>query len=168
MKIIIIGYRGTGKTSVSKQLADELDLKYLSTDNLVVEKENATINETVKKKGWDYFRERETEVIEEIKELDNCVVDTGGGVIEDKRNIANLKQNSKIILLTADIKTIIQRIEGAADRPSLTKDKSFTEEVEEVLTKRMPLYLEAADAAIDTTRLTIPQVVQKIREYLKE
>src|SRR3989338_65961 len=114
MNIALIGYRGTVKTTVSKLLADELGYKLLSTDALIVEHANLSISELVKKSGWEKFRAIEKEVISEIAEFDDCVFDCGGGIVEDWENIAALKKNktTKIILLTANINIIAERIQG--------------------------------------------------------
>ncbi|HIH42813.1 TPA: shikimate kinase [Candidatus Woesearchaeota archaeon] len=167
MNIALIGYRGTGKTTVSKLLADELGYKLLSTDALIVEHANMGISELVKKSGWEKFRAIEKEVISEIAEFDDCVFDCGGGIVEDWENIAALKKNktTKIILLTANINIIAERIQGS-DRPSLTS-KSIVNEIEEVLNKRRKLYEKAADVKIDTSKLTVQEIVKKIRKQLR-
>src|SRR3989338_3806153 len=167
MNIALIGYRGTGKTTVSKLLADELGFKLLSTDALIIEHADASIPEIVKKHGWEKFRAIEKEVISEIAVFDDCVFDCGGGIVENWENIAALKKNktTKIILLTADINTIAERIQGS-DRLSLTS-KSIVNEIEEVLNKRRKLYEKAADIKIDTSKLTVQEIVNKIRKQLR-
>ncbi|MBI2135532.1 shikimate kinase [Candidatus Woesearchaeota archaeon] len=167
MNIALIGYRGTGKTTVSKLLADELGFKLLSTDALIVEHADASIPEIVKKHGWEKFREIEKEVISEIAEFDDCVFDCGGGIVENWDNIVALKKNrsTKIVLLEANINTIAERIQES-DRPSLTS-KSIIEEIQEVLNKRRKLYEKAGDIKIDTSKISPIEIVKNIRKKLK-
>lgn len=167
MNIILIGYRGTGKTVVGEKLSKKLNKKLLGTDNLVIKKAKMPIPKIVKKYGWERFRKLESEVIVEISKMDNCVADTGGGAILRKKNVDNLKKNGTLILLTADVKTIVNRIKDDKQRPSLTGKKSFTEEVEEVLKDRKKKYKDASNYAIDTSNLTVDEVVNKIISYLK-
>lgn len=166
MNLILIGYRGTGKTSVAKVLAKRLKMKVIHLDEEIVKKAKMPINEIVKKYGWKHFRKLETEVVKEISGVDDCIIDTGGGVILKKENINNLRKNSIIVLLTADVLTIIDRIKKSSDRPALTK-KGFIDEVEEVLKERKHRYIKAADYEVDTTELSINEVADRIIEYLK-
>jgi len=168
MNIVLIGYRGTGKTAVGKKLAGRLHRKLVRTDNLIVEKAGISIPKIVENYGWDTFRDIESEVAEEVGKMDNCIIDTGGGIILRKINVKNLKGKGMLILLKADVKTIVNRIKDSRERPSLTGSKSFTEEVEEVLKERSKRYEGAADYAIDTSRLTVDEVADTIINYLKQ
>jgi len=167
MNVVLIGYRGTGKTVVGNRLAKVLNKRLVKMDELITEKAGMSIPEIVEKYGWDKFRDLESEVAEEVGKMDDCIVDTGGGVILRKVNVDNLRKKGVIILLKADVKTIIERIKDDQERPSLTRKKSFTEEVAEVLEQRRKKYEEAADYAIDTSKLTVDEVVDKIIGYLK-
>jgi shikimate kinase len=133
MKLVLIGYRGTGKSAVGELLAKRLPMKCIAMDALIVQKAGMSIPEIVDNYGWTRFRDIESEVARELAELDNIIIDAGGGVIERLENIKALQVNSRIIWLKASIDTITSRIQGDTDRPSLTGEKSFTEEVTEVL-----------------------------------
>lgn len=167
MNLVLIGYRGTGKSSVAKLIAEKMHAKLISTDELIVKKAGMSIPEIVKSKGWEHFRDVESEVVKEVSKLDDCIVDAGGGVILRDDNVKNLKKNSKIVLLTTDVKTIANRIKDDSGRPSLTGKKSFVEEIEDVLKKRMPKYEKAADFSVDTSKLSVSEVAEKIVERLK-
>ncbi len=167
MNLVLIGYRGTGKSSVAKLIAEKMHAKLISTDELIVKKAGMSIPEIVKSKGWEHFRDVESEVVKEVSKLDDCIVDAGGGVVLRDDNVKNLKKNSKIVLLTADVKTIANRIKDDSGRPSLTGKKSFVEEIEDVLKKRMPKYEKAADFSVDTSKLSVSEVAEKIVERLK-
>lgn len=167
MNIVLIGFRGTGKTDVGRRLAEKLDLSLIQTDELIVKRARMPISKIVENYGWSVFRDMESEIVEEVGRVDNCVIDTGGGIILRKANVNNLRRNGKLILLKADVATIIERIKDNKERPSLTGVKSFIEEVKEVLKERRIKYEEAADFTIDTTRLTVDEVADEIINFLK-
>ena len=162
MNIVLIGYRGTGKSEVAAILCRRLKMECISMDEKIVERVRISIPEIVDKYGWAKFRDLESEVAEELSELDNIVIDTGGGVIERAANIKALGKNSLIVWLKASVDTITARIEDDEGRPALTEGKSFTEEVAEVLERRTPKYKKAAHEEIDTDPLAPEQVAEQI------
>ena len=166
MNIVLIGYRGTGKSAVGEILGNRLRMNCVGMDKKIVEKAGMSIPEIVKKYGWPIFRDMESEVVGQLSRCDHLIIDTGGGVIERDENIASLKTNSYIFWLKASVDTIISRIQKDTQRPSLTAGKTFTEEVEEVLMRRVPRYKTAAHFEIDTDNLTPEQVADKIVEML--
>jgi shikimate kinase len=167
MNIVLIGYRGTGKSAVGKIVADRLKMECVSMDARIVEKAGMAIPEIVERHGWPGFRDMETEVARELAGRDNLIIDTGGGVIERPENIAALKQNAKIIWLKATPKVIVDRIKDGTQRPALSEGKTFTEEVAEILAVRTPKYREAAQIEIDTDDLTAEQVAYGVIEACK-
>ena len=162
MNIVLVGYRGTGKSSVARILSRELGYPVLSMDDKIAEKAGMPIPEIVEKFGWNRFRDIESEVAEQISNLDNYIIDTGGGVILRDKNVENLRKNSKVFWLKADITTIAKRIKHGTHRPSLTDEKSFVDEIEEVLAQRREKYKKAADYIIDTSKLSPSDVAEKI------
>ena len=165
MNIAIIGFRGTGKTTISRLLARNLDKKLISIDEEIEKKTKLSIEKFVKKYSWDKFREVESEVIEYISNFDDCIFDTSGGIVMRNENIINLKKNSLIILLTADVKTIIERLKKSR-RPALTK-KGYLDEVKDILQEREPRYKNAADYVIDTSRLSPEETCDLIMHYVQ-
>lgn len=162
MNIVLIGYRGTGKSLVGNLLAQRLGMKYVGMDAAIVARAGMSIPEIVAQFGWPGFRDRESAAVRELAAADNLVIDTGGGVIERPENIDTLRQNGCIIWLRASVATIVSRIQGDTERPPLTEGKSFTEEVAEVLERRTPAYGAAAQYAIDTDQLAPAEIVQRI------
>ncbi len=163
MNIVLIGYRGTGKSAVGRLAAERLHLACINMDADIVERAGMPIPDIVAKHGWPKFRDLESEVARELSTRDNIIIDTGGGVIERPENITALGRNGCIIWLKASVAVIVSRIQGDTQRPSLT-GKSFTEEVAEVLERRTPKYKGAARFEIDTDLLTPEQVADKIVE----
>ncbi len=167
MNIVLIGYRGTGKSVVGKLLAERLQMQSIGMDVEIVKKAGMSIPEIVDKFGWSKFRDIESEKVREMAKLDNIIIDTGGGIIERPENIETLQPNSLIFWLKASVDTIVLRIQGDTERPSLTAGKTFTEEVSEVLGRRNLKYKRAANYEIDTDELTPEQVVDRIVEICR-
>ena len=167
MNIVLIGYRGTGKSVVGKLVSERLQMKCIAMDSSIVEKAGMPIPDIVENHGWTTFRDMESEVTRELAELDDIIIDTGGGVIERPENI-DVLANSCIIWLKASVGAIVSRIQGGTERPSLTGEKSFTEEVAEVLERRTPKYRSAAQYEIDTEQLTPEQVADRIIQIWNE
>ena len=168
MNIVLIGYRGTGKSVVGKLVAEALGMQCISMDGRIVERAGMSIPDIVENQGWSAFRDMESEVARELAKADNIIIDSGGGVIERPENIDALGVNSRIVWLKASVGVIVSRIQGDTERPSLTGGKSFTEEVAEVLERRTPKYKNAAHYEIDTDHLTPEQVADRIIEICKE
>jgi shikimate kinase len=166
MNIVLIGYRGTGKSVVGQILAQRLNMEYVGMDAAIVERAGMVIPQIVEKRGWPGFRDLETQVALDLAGRDNLIVDTGGGVIERPDNIPALEKNGRIFWLKATVDTIVRRIRGDDQRPSLTEGKSFTEEVAEVLERRTSQYQAAARYAIDTDALTPEAVADEIIRLL--
>jgi shikimate kinase len=165
MNIVLIGYRGTGKSVVGELLARKLNRQVLSMDAEIVKKAGMSIPEFVEQNGWPKFRDLETEVARELAQRDNIIIDCGGGVIERPENIPALRTNGIIFWLQASVDVIVNRIADGTERPSLTEGKTFTEEVEEVLVRRTPMYSEAAQHIINTDEMTPEQVADAVLAF---
>lgn len=165
--IVLIGMRGSGKTTVAKLLAEKLKKEYLELDKLVAEKARLTIPEMVEKYGWTFFRDKESETANKVSFENNKIISTGGGIILRQENIDALKRNGIFIFLNASIKTLIKRVGDYSKLPSLTNKKTPEEELELVLKQRKQFYQKAADEIIETDNLTSRQVTEKIISKLE-
>ena len=162
MNIVLIGYRGTGKSSVGRLLAARLGRELVSTDAEIVKRAHRTIQEIVAQKGWEHFRDLESDICRELASRDQLVIDTGGGAILRAQNVEALKKNGTLFWLKASVGTITKRIGRGTQRPSLTGTKSFVDEIQDVLRERMPKYQAAADHAITTDNRSINQLVETL------
>jgi shikimate kinase len=162
MNIVLTGMRGSGKTTVAKLLAKKLHLSFYDLDILLTEKEKMPISDVVKLHGWDYFRDKESEIAEKVSQKTNAVIATGGGVILRKQNIAALKKNGTFVFLKTSVDEMIKRIGFDKNRPPLTIHKTLKEELEEVWRKRKDLYEKTADITIETDNKTVAQIVEAI------
>jgi shikimate kinase len=163
MNIVLVGYRGTGKSAVAELLAQQCGLRVVHLDAEIESKAGKTIPQIVAERGWPGFRDLEEEVVQAFASQDGLVIDCGGGVVEREGNFDCLRQAGPVIWLQASPATIVTRIGGDDQRPSLTGTKSFTDEVVEVLERRTPLYKRMAHAAVNTDVLDIGQVADEVR-----
>ena len=109
--IILIGFRGTGKSTIAKLLGKILNRKVFSIDSIVEKNAEENISSIVKTKGWKYFRDLESEVLKEVTQENNIIIDCGGGIVLRKKNRNLLKKNNAlIVLLEADVDSIKKRI----------------------------------------------------------
>ena len=170
MNIILIGYRGSGKSTVGSRLASQMRRRFVDTDDLIESKEGQ-ISDIVKSRGWDYFRAIEKRIVEEISQEDNLVIALGGGAVLDPDNIVNLERNGFIIWLKADREVLRKRMDldprTFASRPTLT-GKGALEELDEMIAYRNPFYDKAAKIQFDTSALDVEAVVENILTVLKE
>ena len=162
MNIVLIGYRGTGKSTVGRLLAARLGRELVSTDAETVKRAQRTIPEIVAQEGWEYFRDLESDICRELASRDHLVIDTGGGAILCAQNVEALKKDGILFWLTASVETIAKRIGGNNQRPSLTGTKSFVDEIEDMLRERTPKYQAAADHSIATDDRSINQLVETL------
>ncbi len=162
MNVVLIGYRGTGKSTVGKLVAARLDRVLVSTDAEIVKLVGQSIPEIVEQHGWEYFRDLETKICQDLAGRDGVVIDTGGGAILRSQNVEGLKRTGKLFWLTAPVETIAKRIGADTQRPSLTGTKSFLDEIQDVLRERTPKYQAAADYIIETDGKSTTQVAEEI------
>jgi len=162
MNIVLIGYRGSGKSTVGRLLAARLGRELVSTDAEIVKRAQRAIPEIVAQEGWEYFRDLESDICRELVSRDQLVIDTGGGAILRAQNVEALKKNGTVFWLTASVETIAKRIGGDNQRPSLTGTKSFVDEIQDVLRERAPTYQAAADHIIATDDRPTDQLVEVV------
>lgn len=165
MNLVLIGYRGTGKSTVGKILAGRLDRRFVDLDIYIESNQNKSIKEIFEEGGEELFRKIEADAIKELHNQDNIVIAPGGGAILCEENVINLKQNGFIVLLEADDETIYARLNSdvgkRSQRPKLT-DKSELEEIKEKQIERRPIYKKTADFIINTSFDTLEDVCEKI------
>jgi len=160
--IILIGYRGTGKSTVAELIGAQLGLSVRPMDATLVQRAGKTIKEIVEAHGWPYFRDCEQALCGELATGDQQVIDCGGGVIERDANVVALRAAGTVFWLRATTATIVARIAGNDERPSLTATQSFTDEVVQVLTRRSPLYAAMAHVQIPVDARTPAEIAQQI------
>lgn len=163
--IIIAGFMGTGKSTVGMALAEKLGLEFLDTDVLIEERVGTTVPEIFKKHGEPFFRNVESQIVEEVSREQGKVISIGGGTLQLPDNLQNLQKESIIVLLTASIDEIIRRISEHQHRPLLANKTNLREEMEKLLMQRQSNY-DKANFKIDTTNLLVEGVVKEIIDVL--
>lgn len=162
MNIALIGLRGTGKTAVAKLLAKKLDRKLISTDEEITKKAGTSISKFVRKYGLEKLRDIESNITESISDFDDCIFDTGSGIVMRNENIINLKKSALIVLLTTDARTMMDRLKN---RQPLAK--GYADEIKRMLQVQESRYQKAADYTIDTSRLSPEEVCDLIIHYVQ-
>jgi shikimate kinase len=172
MNVVLIGFRGSGKTTVGKALAEKLGREFIDCDVFIETRTHLTIREIFSMGGESHFRTLESEAITELSKLDGKVIATGGGAVLKYQNMQVFKRNaSKIFFLEVGPETALARIEGdpttRARRPALT-DKDPATEIREQITFRHPYYLKAADITIVADGRKVEEIVAEILKHLEE
>ncbi len=160
--IVLIGMRGSGKTTVAEELSKKLGIKQIDLDDVMTRKLSLSTPEIVQKYGWGYFREQESVLAKEIASMNNALISTGGGIVLRPENIKALRKNGTIILLQASVEVMVRRLRDSSGRPPLTDQKTPKAEIMQVLRERQRLYETAADLIIDTGKMRPDQTADEI------
>lgn len=167
--IALIGLRGSGKTSLGKLLARELDFAFWDTDDVFVCQEKQSIAEYVAAHGWESFREKEEQILLQMP-AEKAVISCGGGIILREKNRLFLKQNVFTVYLDVPVKELVTRLEKdakSAQRPAFT-EKSLAGEMQELYAARKALYEETCQYRL-TQYTDIEQEMQLIlAQYMQE
>lgn len=166
MKLVLIGFMGTGKTAVGRLLAGRLGLRFLDVDAVVEAQAGCPVAEIFRRDGEVRFRDLEREAIAGLRDADGCLIAPGGGAVLDPVNWANLKSGAAVVCLTADPDAILARVGMGRDRPLLAGGDR-RDRIVALLRERMPLYARA-DLTVDTTWLPPPAVAARIITELVE
>lgn len=169
MRIVLIGYRGTGKTTIGRQLAGKLGYAFVDVDPLIEQSAALPIAEIFRRFGEPHFRDLEARIIAQLDPQTPAVISTGGGAILRKDNVENLRRNAFVVWLFASPETLLTRIRAdattAARRPNLTALPPL-DEIRHLLQQRHPLYQAASDIQIDTQNLSIAEILAAILSRL--
>ncbi len=172
MNLVLLGYRGSGKSTVGRLAADRLGMTFADVDELTVQRFGGmSIADIWKTHGEPAFRDRECEVVRELLGGRGQIIAFGGGTIMQPRArdlLMSAKDagSARCVYLAADPAVLHRRIaadaNSSATRPSLTALGGGLEEIEHVLAERGPAYRAAADAVVDVTSLDVEQAVQEV------
>ncbi len=167
MNIYLVGFMGTGKTSVGRVLAEQKKWNFVDLDELIELQQQRRIVDIFAKYGEAYFRKIEKKALKQVATQDKFVVACGGGIVLDPQNIKLMKKTGTVVCLSANCETILKRVSSSTQRPILNVAKP-RERIEHLLKMRAPYYAQA-HAIIDTTGVSVKQVAAKIsRKLLKK
>ena len=168
--VVLIGFMGTGKSSIGKALAVKLGRAFVDIDHAIEADVGLSIPDIFAAHGEAYFRECEKNTCRKLAMRRNMVIATGGGTVKDPENMAILKQTGLIVCLTASVNTILERTRRMGQRPLLdaygTDNESRRRAITELMDERRELYAKA-DYTMDTTDKTPLLVVDDLAKRLR-
>ena len=165
-RIFLIGFMGTGKTTVGHRLAERLGWSVIDSDEEIVRREGRTIPEIFSAEGEPYFRLREREMLAELSTSENAVITTGGGAVLAEANRDLMRSSGLVVALEAAVDEIVRRVAADENRPLLDVDAAERRQrVEQLLAARQGLY-DFADLRVDTTHLDVETIVDEVIRYL--
>lgn len=159
--IFLIGFMGAGKSTIAGALGKQLDMERIEMDEMIVENQGMPITEIFAKYGEPYFRDLETNTVIELQKRSRTIVSCGGGAVMREENARHMKENGRIVLLTATPETIYERVKDSTDRPILNNNMNV-EYIRELMEKRRARYESVADIIIATDGKTAAQICQDI------
>jgi len=162
--IYLVGFMATGKTAVGRELARKKKWQFVDLDELIELKEKRTITDIFSKNGEPYFRRMEHDTLKEVSQEKKFVVACGGGIVINKANIKIMKDTGIIICLTAGPQVILKRASAYSHRPLLNVAEP-KKQIELLLKLRFPYYARA-DKTIDTSKISVKEVVNKILKLI--
>ncbi len=163
--IFIVGAMGSGKSTIGKLLAKKLKKKFLDTDHEVEVYTNYDISTIFKKFGEELFRDKETEILNKLKDKENLVISTGGGIILKDENINLMKAIGTIVFLDINLETQIKRVKYRKHRP-LLQNSNLQIELKKLKINRDPIYNKISDYIIEVSSKDKNTIVDEIQKIL--
>lgn len=168
MNIVLCGMMGVGKSTIGIKIAELTKRCWIDTDT-VISNRHGRILDIFEYYGEAYFRQLESQVVEEYCEKDELVISTGGGLVLNRENAEKLKKNGKIFFLKASLDTLLSRITNDGDtRPLLRHTKGARKRLEELLDDRKPVYEYVSDYMIETDGKSADEVAKEIIELMEQ
>ena len=164
--IYLVGFMGTGKTAVGRQLAKKKEWQFVDLDDLIELQEKRTISSIFVQDGEPYFRQVEKKVLQKVAKEKKFVVACGGGIVLDKDNLKIMKKTGIIICLSASPQVILERTATYYHRPLLNVSNP-KKQIELLLKLRAPYYAQAHQT-IDTSQISIGEAVDKILKLVQK
>ena len=167
--IILVGYMGSGKSTVGKALAEKLSMEFIDTDAVIEERENTSINSIFENSGEESFRNMETALLKEfVNKKYNTVISTGGGMVLRSENISLMKKLGRVIYLKADAEEIYERVKSDTKRPLLKGDdcNEIKNRISDMIFRRTPYYETASDLTVDVTKKDVDAILEVIFNFI--
>jgi shikimate kinase len=158
--ISLIGFMGTGKSSVGQLVAGQLHFSFLDTDHLIESRTGKSINDIFQQEGEPTFRELENKIVIELAVRKKTVISTGGGLPANSENLSSLKTHSLVVCLWSSPEKIWERVRNQSHRP-LLKDPNPIEKIRTLLIAREPYYRQA-DVLVNTEMRSVKDVAQQV------
>lgn len=172
MKIVLIGFKSCGKTAVGKMLATKLGKQFIDLDDTISElysrekRETLSCREIYKKHGKEFFRTLEATAVNRLAKKNDCVIALGGGTLTNHENAKAIKKNSKMVYIKDSAENLLKRIKERGI-PAFLDANDLDGSMKRELAKRVPIYENYADITIDSSKLTVEQIVEATLNVLK-
>lgn len=163
--LLLIGFMGTGKSTIARQLSQKLSLPFFEMDQYIAEIEGKEISKIFEENGEAYFRDLETSLLKKLLSKSGTIISCGGGITLCNENIQEMKNHGIVILLTATPETILQRVKYNNSRPILNGKKNI-HDISKLMEERKANYLKAADIIISTDSKNLSQICHEILKSL--
>lgn len=164
--ITLVGFMGTGKTTVGRKLAHKLGYKFIDSDEEIVREKGISVTQIFSEFGEPYFREVEMDVLKRLSCEQGLIISAGGGAVINAENVYNLRRSGPVVCLTATPESIYQRVRHSSSRPLLMVEDPLGR-IKELLDMRAPFYARA-DVTVDTSGLSADEVADRILELISE
>ena len=168
--IFLVGFMGSGKTSLGRALSEILEIDFFDTDELITRMQKMSIADIFSRYGEKFFRDRESEVLEFLgqKEPGTCIISTGGGAVMREKNWMAFNENGTVIYLDITVEEVYRRLKKTEDRPiikPILKLENPLEKIEELLKERKPYYARA-DIIVDATGKSPQKIAAEVINVL--
>ena len=165
--LILVGFMGSGKSTVGRLLAEKLEMKFLDTDLEIEKEQNKSVQAIFSEKGENYFRQLENDMSKKLSTVNNAIISTGGGIILNNENINFLKKDGVVFFLDVPKKNLYKRLSNSSGRPLLDGDELWNK-ISKVLDERMNKYLDSADFVIDVGNQIPCETMETIKKLYIE
>ena len=161
--IVLVGPMGSGKTTVGRRLAHELNQDFYDTDHEIIDKTSVTIDHIFEIEGEDGFRERESKILENLCQMSNIILATGGGIIILSKNREILKNVGLVVYLSSSVDQLLMRTAKSKTRPLLENSADRRKTITELVDARDVYYREVASLVVDTTGKNLHEGINIIK-----
>lgn len=167
MNIILVGFKGCGKTTIGKELAKKMSKDFTDVDEIIEKKQGLSCREIYNKHGSEFFRKLEVEALEEVLKTDDKIIAVGGGTVMEEKNKSLIKKNSIVVYIKLKKDQLYNQIIKNGI-PAFFNKKNPKKSFKTLLKKREPIYNKIADVSVDTSGLTAEKAAEKIFKNLKK
>ena len=165
--IVLVGPMGSGKTTIGRRLAHELNRDFLDTDHEIIDKTGVTIDHIFDIEGEEGFRERESKILENFCQMSNIILATGGGIVILPKNRKILQNVGLVVYLTSSVDQLLRRTAKSKSRPLLENSTDRRKTITDLVDTRDIYYREVASIIVDTTGKRLHEVINIIKRETK-
>ena len=165
--IVLVGPMGSGKTTVGRRLARELNQDFFDTDHEIIVKTGVTIDHIFDIEGEDGFREREFKILENLCQMSNIILATGGGIVIKSKNREILKNSGLVVYLSSSVDQLLRRTAKSKTRPLLENSTDRRKTITDLIEARDLYYREVSSLVVDTTGKKFHEVINIIKREAK-